>query len=115
MKQSVTLKILRPTHQVSHSIDNLKLKPGIETENLYGFPQMSKHDDSKSVKELKDSMPAEIDIPFGSTEVKTKEDMVQTNFIKFPDSLVNQSKSLQNYTKLPRKHQLNMNMMRRAE
>ena len=45
----------------------------------------------------------------------TVEDMVQKNFIKYPDSSIHESKSLKNYTKLPANDQQNLNKMRQAE
>ena len=59
-------------------------------------------------------LPASVEPPFDQPHI-TAEDLVQKNFMKFPDSLIHQSKSLQNYAKLPRHDQSNLSKMRRAE
>lgn len=75
-------------------------------------PIISRRIDEDSTS--KTSMVADVKPPLGTTQ-QTKEDLVQTNFMSFPDSLVNQSKTLQNYTKLSSNDQANLTKMRKAE
>ena len=69
---------------------------------------------SNAVIPDKANSPAIVEVPKDQPNI-TVEDMVQKNFIKFPDSQIHESKSLKNYTRLPANHQQNLNKMRKAE
>ena len=69
---------------------------------------------AKQSKKDKANSPAIVEVPSDQPNI-TVEDMVQKNFIKYPDSSIHESKSLKNYTKLPANDQQNLNKMRQAE
>jgi len=115
MKQSVTLKSRRSVNGDARSMGGYSLETRAKlVQDSYADISINNQQTDETLS--RQSLPlARVDVNLAQADQKTEEDLVQKSFMKFPGQITHASKSLVNFTKLPVKHQLSLNKMRRAE